>query len=165
MLGLYVIYPAVKFIPTPWNLLGLLLLGFGIWISYAAEAQFHRVKTTVQPYDEPTTLVTDGAFVLSRNPMYLGFASILLGVAILLRSLTPFLVIPVFVALINVKFIRTDNIVYFVFPFLIPFSTARPKSGRFKDYFISIIPHKLHVVCNFRVLTTRKSDICRNMML
>jgi protein-S-isoprenylcysteine O-methyltransferase Ste14 len=109
MLGLYVIYPAVKFIPTPWNLLGLLLLGFGIWISYAAEAQFHRVKTTVQPYDEPTTLVTDGAFVLSRNPMYLGFASILMGVAILLRSLTPFLVIPVFVALINVKFIRSEE--------------------------------------------------------
>lgn len=109
MLGLHFIYPGVKFIPIPWNLLGLLLLGFGIWISYAAEAQFHRVKTTVQPYDEPTTLVTDGAFVLSRNPMYLGFASILLGVAILLRALTPFLVIPVFVALINVKFIRSEE--------------------------------------------------------
>jgi protein-S-isoprenylcysteine O-methyltransferase Ste14 len=109
MLGLYFICPGVNFIPIPWNLLGLLLLGTGVWISYAAEARFHRANITVQPFDEPTTLVTDGTYTLSRNPMYLGFASILLGVAILLRSLTPFLVIPVYLALIDIKFIRFEE--------------------------------------------------------
>jgi protein-S-isoprenylcysteine O-methyltransferase Ste14 len=109
MLALYFIYPVSKFIPIPWNLVGVLLLGSGVWISYAAEAQFHRAKTTVQPFNKPTILVTDGMFRFSRNPMYLGFVIILLGVAILLGSLAPFLVIPFFIVLIDLKFIRVEE--------------------------------------------------------
>ncbi len=109
MLGLHFIYPAIKFIPKPWNLLGLLLLGMGAGINYIADAQFHRGCTTVKPFDESATLVTDGMFKFSRNPMYLGFVSILLGVAIFLGSLTPFLVIPVFIVLIDVVFIRVEE--------------------------------------------------------
>jgi len=82
-------YPEIKFISIPWNLLGLLFLGTGIGISYAAEAQFHRVNTSVKPFVKSTALVTDGMFKFSRNPMYLGFACILLGVAILLGSWDP----------------------------------------------------------------------------
>ena len=89
MLGLHFIHPEIKFISIPWNLLGLLFLGTGIGISYAAEAQFHRVNTSVKPFVKSTALVTDGMFKFSRNPMYLGFACILLGVAILLGSWDP----------------------------------------------------------------------------
>jgi protein-S-isoprenylcysteine O-methyltransferase Ste14 len=41
--------------------------------------------------------------------MYLGFVNILLGVAILLGSLTPFLVIPFFIALMDGIFIRVEE--------------------------------------------------------
>ena len=109
MLGLHFIYPGYKFISIPWNLLGLLFLGIGIGISSAAEAQFHRVNTTVKPFVKSTTLVTAGMYKFSRNPMYLGFVNILLGVAILLGSLVPCLVIPVFMILIDVKFIQVEE--------------------------------------------------------
>jgi protein-S-isoprenylcysteine O-methyltransferase Ste14 len=40
-------------------------------------------------------------FRLSRNPMYLGFALVLMGVAILLGSLTPWFIVPIFILLID----------------------------------------------------------------
>ena len=109
MLGLYFIYPGLHIFPLPWNLLGLLLLGAGVVINYVADAQFHRASTMVKPFEKSTALVTDGMFKISRNPMYLGFGSILLGVAILLGSLTPFLVIPFFIVLMDVVFIRVEE--------------------------------------------------------
>jgi len=96
-------------VPAPWNLSGILLVVVGIWISYEAEAQFRRLKTTVKPFKNPTTLVTDGMFHFSRNPMYLGFAGILMGVAVMLGSLPSFLVVPVFIVLIDIKFIRVEE--------------------------------------------------------
>ena len=41
--------------------------------------------------------------------MYLGFVLILLGIAVLLGSLTPWLVIPIFVILIDRVFIQTEE--------------------------------------------------------
>jgi protein-S-isoprenylcysteine O-methyltransferase Ste14 len=110
MLGLHFIFPAYKFIPIPWNLLGLLPLGMGVAINITADKRFHQVETTVKPYEKPRVLITDGVFNFSRNPMYLGFAMILLGVALLLSSLTPFMVIPVFIALMEIKFIRVEEL-------------------------------------------------------
>jgi protein-S-isoprenylcysteine O-methyltransferase Ste14 len=41
--------------------------------------------------------------------MYLGFVLVLMGIAVLLRSLTPFLVVPVFILLIQANFIRAEE--------------------------------------------------------
>jgi protein-S-isoprenylcysteine O-methyltransferase Ste14 len=103
------IFPTPKLLPIPWNLLGLLPLGIGVFISYRAEAQFHQVKTTVYPFKKASTLVTGGLFRISRNPMYLGFVLVLAGVGILLGSLIPLIIIPTFVALIHSKFILVEE--------------------------------------------------------
>ena len=60
-------------------------------------------------YEMPTALVTDGLFHHSRNPMYLGFVLVLLGVGLMFGSLTPILVIPVFTAILQLVFIRTEE--------------------------------------------------------
>ncbi len=41
--------------------------------------------------------------------MYLGMALVLLGVAVLLGSLSPLLIIPIFVWLITIKFIKFEE--------------------------------------------------------
>ena len=109
MLGLHFLCPVFKIVPTPWNFLGLLPVTAGIAINYVADDRFKRVRTAVNPFHKPSTLVTSGVFRISRNPMYLGFALILVGIAILLRSLTPFGVIPLFIWLITVRFIHVEE--------------------------------------------------------
>jgi protein-S-isoprenylcysteine O-methyltransferase Ste14 len=95
--------------PTPWNLAGLLPLAAGVWINLLADQALRRAGTTVKPFEKPSALLTDGAFRFSRHPMYLGFVLVLIGVAALLRSLTPWIVVPVFGAWMEVAFVRYEE--------------------------------------------------------
>ena len=108
-LGLHFIFPIIQIVPMPWRFLGLVPLVLGIAISSIAEGVFTRVGTTIHPFKEPKKMVTDGLFRYSRNPMYLGFVLILVGVAILLGSLAPFGIIPFFVWLLTARFIRVEE--------------------------------------------------------
>lgn len=57
------------------------LLGLAILVIFIAIFQFNRAKTTVNPMDltKTNSLVTQGIFKYSRNPMYLGMLLILLA--------------------------------------------------------------------------------------
>jgi len=101
--------PALKIIQGPWNLIGILPAICGVVLNLVADQAFKRVGTTVKPYQVSTTLVTSGAYGISRHPMYLGYVLILAGVAVMLGSLTPFFVIPMFATLMEVVFIRVEE--------------------------------------------------------
>jgi protein-S-isoprenylcysteine O-methyltransferase Ste14 len=92
-----------------WNLAGMAPIAFGVWINLAADRAIHRAGTTVKPFGTPTALITDGVYGISRHPMYLGFTAILIGVAVLLAVLTPFLVVVVFVLLMEAAFIKVEE--------------------------------------------------------
>jgi protein-S-isoprenylcysteine O-methyltransferase Ste14 len=96
-------------VPPLWNLLGLIPLALGMALNLSAERLFRQERTTVNPFENPSRLVTGGAFRLSRNPMYLGLALILTGVACLLGTLCPFLVLPFFAAWIDRSFISFEE--------------------------------------------------------
>jgi len=85
--------PLAQLIQYPWRLLGFVSLVAGIVLNLVADQAFRRHKTTVKPFEKSTALVTGGIFGLTRNPMYLGMELILLGGAIALGSLTPFLAV------------------------------------------------------------------------
>lgn len=109
MTALHVLVPIQVIVPSPWHLFGLVPLVAGVVLNLLADNAFRNAGTTVKPLEEPTVLICDGVFRLSRNPMYLGFVAVLLGVAILLRSITPYLVIPVFAVLMDRIFILTEE--------------------------------------------------------
>jgi protein-S-isoprenylcysteine O-methyltransferase Ste14 len=109
MIALHMLIPLRMVVPSPWNLLGLLPLALGVALNLVADRALHTAKTTVKPLDQPTVLIRDGVFRLSRNPMYLGFVLVLLGIAVLLRSLAPFLIIPVFGMLMDRLFITAEE--------------------------------------------------------
>lgn len=109
MVALHLALPLAVVIPPFWNLLGFLPLALGIALNLQADRLFHRQATTVNPFGQPTALLTSGPFRFSRNPMYLGFVLILLGIAFLLRTLTPYLVILFFFLLIHNAYIRFEE--------------------------------------------------------
>jgi protein-S-isoprenylcysteine O-methyltransferase Ste14 len=109
MLCLGFLFPIPRVISPFWNLLGLLPLALGILFNMSADRAFQQVHTTTKPFAQSSTLVTEGVYQISRNPMYLGFALILVGIAILLRSLLPYLVIVLFMLLIDKVFIRVEE--------------------------------------------------------
>jgi len=106
---LHFLAPISYLIPSPWNLIGLVPLFLGVWINLAADRAFKEAGTAVKPFVESNALIQDGVFRWSRNPMYLGFVAILLGISILLRSLSPYIAVVVFVPLIDLVFIRVEE--------------------------------------------------------
>jgi len=108
-IGLHILVPLRYIVPSPWNLVGIIPILFGIWINLSADQAFKKAGTTVKPFEESDALIRNGVFQLSRNPMYLGFEAILLGIVLLLKSLSPFLVIVIFPIWIDRSFIQQEE--------------------------------------------------------
>lgn len=109
MILLHLAVPGPRLLAMPLALLGFLPLVLGVWINLLADRAFKQQGTTVKPFQESSALVTTGVFRLSRNPMYLGFVLGLIGIALLLGSLTPWIVIPVFAVVVDIVFIRVEE--------------------------------------------------------
>ena len=84
-----------------WILLLVVAFIYIIW----AEVEFLRHKTTVIPRRSASALLTTGPFKISRNPIYTGYALIILSIALKLGSLSAFLPLPFFVWIITMRFI------------------------------------------------------------
>lgn len=90
-LGLHFVLPVRQLIYFPYTLIGIILLAIGIWLNIWTDNFFKQQNTTVKPFLKPSAFISEGPFRISRHPMYLGMVVALLGVVILLGSLTPFL--------------------------------------------------------------------------
>ena len=96
--------------PVPWRyLVGAALIACGIVLNLWSDQQLKHAQTTVKPDGEPTTLVTGGAYRVTRNPMYLGMALILAGAAVALGGLVALACPLLFAVLVGRWFIRTEE--------------------------------------------------------
>lgn len=88
---------------------GCALLGIGIAV--AGVAAFRRARTTVNPLkpESASELVTGGIYRITRNPMYLGMALVLLGWALFLSAPASLLGVVAFVAFIDRLQIRPEE--------------------------------------------------------
>lgn len=109
MVVLHFLAPLASLIPFPWNMLGLIPFVIGVGINMLADNAFKRVNTTVKPYETSTTLITDGVFRVTRNPMYVGFVLILFGIAIFIGSLSPYLIVLLFPIVMEKMFITVEE--------------------------------------------------------
>lgn len=80
-----------------------LLFVVGVAICVLGVAAFRQAKTTVNPLqpEQAATLVTQGIYRVSRNPMYLGFALILVAWVVYLSVWPGLLVVAIFILYIN----------------------------------------------------------------
>ena len=102
-------FPLVTLIGSPLSYVGVLPILAGVGLLVWCNLLFRRADTTIKPFERSSALVTKGPYGYSRNPIYLGMALSLIGAALLFGTLTPFVVIPVFVALIQTVFIQAEE--------------------------------------------------------
>lgn len=102
--GLAASFPAQK-------LLGGALIVAGLAFDVASIGLFVRKKTTVSPLDPggAATLVTNGLYRFTRNPMYLGLLMILAGGAAILGNPVNVLVLAGFVFAVTELQIRPEE--------------------------------------------------------
>lgn len=91
------------------DLLGGLLVGAGLVLMLLAVTEMRKRKTTVIPHLEASALVTTGIFARSRNPIYLGDALILAGLALRWDAPMALLLVPLFMVTITQRFILPEE--------------------------------------------------------
>jgi protein-S-isoprenylcysteine O-methyltransferase Ste14 len=89
--------------------LGGALIALGLGLMVAAVFAMWRHHTTVVPHRIPSEIVTDGIYRLTRNPIYLGDAFTLAGFALLFGSPAGVVFVPVFMAVIQRRFIVEEE--------------------------------------------------------
>lgn len=91
------------------DLLGGLMVGGGIVLILLAAVEMRRKRTTIVPHMEADHLVTTGIFARSRNPIYLGDALVLAGLALRWDAPLALLLVPLFMGTITQRFIIPEE--------------------------------------------------------
>lgn len=87
------------------------LAAFAVLIVISAILLFRRVRTTIDPLnpDAASSLVQDGIFRITRNPMYLGMAIVLVAGAVYLQSVSGLIVTALFVLVLTEMQIKPEE--------------------------------------------------------
>ncbi len=93
-IGLHYVSPIAQLWSFPANLAGILLIVGGGAMAIVGDRQFKRHETTIKTFGEPSKLIMTGMYRYSRNPIYVGMIGSLLGVSVLLGSVSAF-VLPI----------------------------------------------------------------------
>ncbi|WP_305407976.1 methyltransferase family protein [Photobacterium leiognathi] len=106
ILGMYLLsrfYPVVTFDFDGKSLLISMLCFIGVIPGFTAIVAFAKANTTIDPrYPQKTSrLVTTGIYRFTRNPMYLGLVFFLFAAAFYFSALSCFVVVPVFIWVMN----------------------------------------------------------------
>ncbi len=107
------LFPVDITIPFPYNLCGLLvsILGFMliVWANYSLLFIGKIGLKAREPFHVPHTLVLEGPYRFSRNPIYLSVIIIIVGFAILLGSLTLYIISFVLFIIFRTWFVRWEE--------------------------------------------------------
>lgn len=109
MAALHFFLPLASLIAYPLNLIGGIPLLAGAALNILADNALKAANTTVKPFQASSVLLTSGVYRLCRHPMYLGMVLILLGLAVFMGSLSPFIVIAIFAVLMERVFIQAEE--------------------------------------------------------
>lgn len=101
--------PKLVVITVPINLIGMAPIVAGLALAVVGDRMFKRHGTTVKPFEASSAFLTSGVFGFSRNPMYLGMVLVLVGLGLILGTVVPFVVVPLFVWLMTARFIVKEE--------------------------------------------------------
>ena len=102
--------PGMRFTSSGFQILGGVVIFLGLLLLLLAGGLFKRAGTDLVPFKNVSALVTTGIYRLTRNPMYLGMTAILLGCALTVGAALALLIPPVFIVIIELRFIRPEEV-------------------------------------------------------
>ncbi len=87
-------------VPLPFSrrrqpILGSILVWAGSTMGFLTVKTMRRARTSPNPSEPARALVTDGPFKVTRNPIYVGLTLVYTGIALLVNTLWPMLLLPV----------------------------------------------------------------------
>lgn len=109
MITLHFTLPLATWITDPWRSIGFGVVVLGVLLVLQSARRFKRAGTGVRPFSEATTVVAEGAFRWTRNPMYLGMVVVTLGVATCLGSVSPILLPGTLFLVLDRRFVRREE--------------------------------------------------------
>jgi len=101
--------PIKQVIDYPINLLAFLFFLLGGLLNIWADQLLKKQNTTVKPNEKPSALIQTGAYKISRNPMYLGMAFLLIGAGFILGSISSFIGTILFIVSMEIRFIPLEE--------------------------------------------------------
>lgn len=104
----YFIFPSLNVIVFPVNLFGIIVILFGFILVSKSYSLFQKYQTP-HNFDDSTSLIKEGVFKYSRNPMYLGMVLILIGLAISFGNLVSLIIPLAFFIIIHLMFIPFEE--------------------------------------------------------
>lgn len=85
------------------------LIGGGLGLIAWSALWFWRRKTTIEPHHTPQSLIVEGPYRLSRNPIYLALVVILLGAVIGRGQPLCLLLLPAFIWVLQRRFVVPEE--------------------------------------------------------
>ena len=104
----YFLIPKYNWIPFPVNLCGIIIAFFGFSIMGKSRDLFKKHQTTLGIEESPS-LITEGIFSKTRNPMYIGMFLLLLGAGVCFMNLFSILTSVGFLLLMQFVFIPKEE--------------------------------------------------------
>ena len=97
--------PGAQLWNYPWTLAAVPIVTSGLLLLFWSAGWFRRQGTAIRPFAPATFLVREGPYRFTRNPMYLGLVTMLVGGAVALGSATCWLVPLAFAAMLHRRFV------------------------------------------------------------
>ena len=105
---LFFYLPEYNLIPFPFNIAGIIIIYFGFTIMGKAREVFKRCGIP-SGFEKSANLVDEGIFAKTRNPLYLGMFTMLIGLAVCFQNVIGLLVPPSFLLIISSVYIPMEE--------------------------------------------------------
>ena len=89
--------------------LGVVVVSAALILAFLAVRRFALAHTPLDPHGSVTVLVTDGPYRFSRNPIYVGYVGILIGLPLALGTIWGLILCPVLILALYHLVIRFEE--------------------------------------------------------
>jgi protein-S-isoprenylcysteine O-methyltransferase Ste14 len=106
---LHALVPIGRFPALPARLAGAVVLVSGGMLAKRAKDSMRRAGTNIRPDQPTTTVVTDGPFRFSRNPLYVATTGLYVGVSLLVDAVWPLVLLVPLLIVVQWGVIRREE--------------------------------------------------------